>query len=375
MNVQKCIFLTVLAAITAAATCRGDLVITGFHETGELTATGVWTDAECWVEWASSADGPWHRTWQPCGRKESQTNTTMTFDVPMFYRMVVSSNPAPVDMVLIDACSFRMGDNYSTSGIALPVHDVSVSAFYVEESEVSKGLWDDVRTWALNHGYDMAVGVAAGANHPVHTVNWYDVVKWCNARSRKEGLTPVYYTSSAKTSVYTNGQVDVSNDWVKWEADGYRLPTEAEWEKAARGGLTACHFPWDSSGGDCTNHIDGSKANYSGSGDPYEGADTTPIGYYNGGQTPVGSRMANGYGLYDMAGNLYEWCWDIYSSSYYESSPGEDPRGPESGGSRTLRGGAWYDDRMEYLRCADRTSSSPQTPDSGTGLRCARSVR
>lgn len=110
-------------------------------------------------------------------------------------------------------------------------------------------------------------------------------MKWANARSEKEGLVPCYYTDDTQTTVYRTGTVDVQNDWVKWIACGYRLPTEVEWEKAARGGAAGHRYPWSA-----TDAIDHSRANYD-----------------SGGTTPVGSFAPNGYGLYDMAGNVWEW--------------------------------------------------------------------
>jgi formylglycine-generating enzyme required for sulfatase activity len=200
---------------------------------------------------------------------------------------------------------------------------------------VSYSQWKSVYYWATNHGYGFVnAGAGKAANHPVQTVDWYDVVKWCNARSQQAGKTPVYYTDAGMTQVYTSGEV---TPYVKWSATGYRLPTEAEWEKAARGGLSGQRFPWG-------NVIDESLANYYGNTATY-GYDLGPNGYNTafatGGSpytSPVGYFAPNGYGLYDMAGNLFERCWDWYGTPY---AGGTDPRGPASGSYRVNRGGSW----------------------------------
>jgi formylglycine-generating enzyme required for sulfatase activity len=180
------------------------------------------------------------------------------------------------------------------------------------------------------------------------------MVKWCNARSRKEGLTECYTVGG---SVYKTGQ---SEPVLNMSANGYRLPTEAEWEKAARGGLSGKRFPW---GGDT---ISRSQANYYSDGEPSASSyDLGPAGYnptyMTGGYPysfPVGSFAANGYGLYDMAGNVWEWCWDWYGYGSYGNGALSDPTGPDSGSVRVGRGGGWGN-AAHNCRCADSDYSNP----------------
>jgi uncharacterized delta-60 repeat protein len=251
----------------------------------------------------------------------------------------------PTEFSLIPAGSFQMGDSFAEGGSdELPVHTVNISAFYMAKHEVTQALWNEVKTWGASHGYtDLPAGGSEAADHPagawVSSFRWYAIVKWCNARSEKDGLTPCYTVSGA---VYRTG---VSEPVCDWSANGYRLPTEAEWEKAARGGLGGKRFPW----GDTISHSD---ANYG-----------------SGNASPVGSFAANGYGLHDMAGNVWEWCWDWYSDSYYASSPPSDPQGAASGSYRVLRGGAFLPEAY-YCRVACRKLDI-HGPD--FGFRLARS--
>lgn len=275
--------------------------------------------------------------------------------------------PPPSGMALIPAGSFTMGDGLDGQPLDQPVHPVYVSAFYMDKHEVTKALWDDVYNWAILHGYSFEYGAQGkAASHPAQSMTWYDSVKWCNARSEKAGRVSAYYTSASQTTVYRSGQVDVDTSWVKWNA-GYRLPTEAEWEKAARGGVSGRRFPWSN-----VQTISHSQANYRAMNSyPYDlsyPADFHPS-FRDGGYpytSPAGYFAANGYGLYDMAGNVWEWCWD--SRGTYSSGSQTDPRGPSPGSYRVFRGGGWYDFAF-YCRSAFRDFDFPSYRSISFGFR------
>ena len=317
------------------------------------------------------------------------TNRKVTWDAGTNWAGQISANvkfrvnvtdsatpPAPDGFALIPAGSFQMGDQSNPlvgSSDERPVHSVYVSAFYMGKYEVTKELWDAVRAWGLNNGYtDLPVGndssVSKGANHPVHTISWYAMVKWCNARSQKEGLTPCYTVGGL---TYKTGS---SAPDCNWSANGYRLPSEAEWEKAARGGLSAQNFPWGNTINHTTVNYRANSSAYSYDTSGYTTYTYHPT-YYTGSapySSPVGSFAPNGYGLYDMAGNMWEWCWDWNSSSYYASSPGSDARGAASGAYRVYRGGCWGNDAVS-CRVAYRYYYGPGGTNIGIGFRIARS--
>jgi formylglycine-generating enzyme required for sulfatase activity len=247
---------------------------------------------------------------------------------------------------------------------------------------VSYGQWTNVYAYATGHGYSFlyeGAGKKSAANQPVQTVDWYDCVAWCNARSQQAGLTPVYYTDAGFTQVFTHGDSGTTV-YQNLTTNGYRLPTEAEWEKAARGGLAGNRFPWG-------NSISESQANYYGATASYS-YDLGPNGYNAIGSvggmspatSPVGSFAPNGYGLYDMAGNVLEWCWDWYAAPPYPTgSPylgGNNPTGagPGSGG-RVLRGGFCLNYAF-VSRCASRNYGYgyPNYAYVFIGFRCVRGL-
>lgn len=278
----------------------------------------------------------------------------------------------PDGFALIPSGVFSMGRTSGDADAAAPVAaTITVNTLVSGQREVSKAEWDEVRTWAQANGYnDLADGAGKASNHPVQMVTWHDAVKWCNARSEMDGLTPVYYADDAHTVVYRNGVVDVTNTQVLWAANGYRLPTEAEWEKSARGGANGKRFPW---GGDVISH---SAANYNGlSGTVYGNLSNGYHVAYNDGTppytSPVGAFAANGYGLYDMAGNVWEWCWDRYSTAAYVNGA-VDPKGPVSGSNRLVRGGSFGDGAVG-CRAAHRNGSVlPTYAANNVGFRVVR---
>ena len=221
---------------------------------------------------------------------------------------------------------FQMG---STDGDRdeKPVHSVTVGSFYMKATEVTQKEWREVM--GSNPSY------FKGDDRPVENVSWFDAVEYCNALSRKYGLNPVYRISGESVA-------------ANWNANGYRLPTEAEWEYAARGGKNSRGYKYSGS-----NSVGG-------------------VGWYNvnsGSKThPVGQKQANELGLYDMSGNVWEWCWDWYGD--YSSGSQRDPSGPPSGSRRVERGGSWssYGRR---LRSAIRNNYSPGDSSGDLGFRLA----
>jgi len=344
-----------------------------------------------------------------------------TGDIGGFVDCLLTSNCPPCPppgMAFIPTGEFQMGSCIASEGNSneLPVHAVNVDAFYMDTYEVTNTQYADALNWAYAQGGLITVsdgivykygstsrrycgttpsssysritwngstfGVVSGKeSHPMVVVTWYGAVAYANWRSAMQGKPLCYDLSDP--------------NWpCNFGVNGYRLPTEAEWEKAARGGAAGHRFPWSDS--DTIQHA---RANYysteSYSYDtsptwgyhPCWGVEsvpyTGPVGFFTGAlqykadwgwpgeaTTYQTANGANGYGLYDMAGNVWEWCNDWYNPTYYSSSPYDNPHGPTSGTSRVLRGGSWINNAY-ICRVAFRDTATPHYSANYDGFRLA----
>lgn len=231
--------------------------------------------------------------------------------------------------IFVEGGSFMMGSNDGESH-EKPVHQVTVSSFLIGKYEVTQKEWTEVMGSNPSNW--------KGDNLPVEGVSWLQAIEYCNKRSLKEGLKPCYSGSGASIS-------------CDWSANGYRLPTEAEWEYAARGGKQSKAFKYSGS-----NELGTVAWSRSSSGNRTH---------------EVGIKQPNELGIYDMSGNVWEWCWDWYGSAYYSKSPNADPRGPASGSTHPLRGGGW-NDIDSFCRTAVRYGYNPSKSISNYGFRVSR---
>jgi formylglycine-generating enzyme required for sulfatase activity len=253
------------------------------------------------------------------------------------------------NFVNIQGGSFHMG---STSGESneQPVHSVNLTSFCIGRNEVTQNDWQSIM------GTNPASGYGVGSNYPVYYINWYEILVYCNKRSVQDGLTPCYSINgqtnpddwgSAPTS--SNSSWDaVTCDWTK---TGYRLPTETEWEFAARGGNQSHGYTYSG-----YNYLD-------------------EVAWYISNSSnlthQVGIKAPNELGIYDMSGNVWEWVWDWYGS--YESSSHNNPTGPGSGSHRLSRGGSWLSDNSN-CRVTVRNFAYPAGSNL-LGFRLARTMQ
>ncbi len=262
----------------------------------------------------------------PGCRKKSPTDATAPTPA-------IIKTKTGIEMVLVPAGAFEMGSK-NASPDESPVHTVHVSSFLMDRYEVTQGLYGRFPLPDPSHFKD--------PTRPGEQMNWADALEYCNERSLAEGLQPCY---------------DVETGKCDFAADGYRLPTEAEWEYACRAGATTKYSFGNNAGKLKTNAW--FRQNSSGK------------------TQPVGQKKPNPWGLFDMHGNVKEWCNDYYSETYYKDSPRRDPRGPADGAERVLRGGAWNsstDSCRSSYRAGNAAINDTCLASDAIGFRCVRTA-
>ena len=250
------------------------------------------------------------------------------------------------EMVKVDGGSFTMGctdEQFNCGGDEKPTHQVKVAPFFMGKYEVTVNQWKEYiqATGMEMPQHEPEWGWDAGdGNFPMVHVSWLDVVGYCNWLSREEGLKEVYSFTG------------ITHNHIKADptANGYRMPTESEWEYAARGG--AKNNGRQFSGSDTLENVAWYKENAS-----------SP--------SVVGKKQPNELGLFDMSGNVDEWCQDVYSDYYYEDKPLKDPTGPERGTHRVIRGGN-YEQIKDHHRVSIRDYDNPRYAFDILGFRVAR---
>lgn len=249
----------------------------------------------------------------------------------------------PEDMILVKGGSFQIGTGQDDTTFNLPAK-VKISSFLIGKHEVTQREW--VAVMGGNPSYFV------GLDKPVEMVSWYDAVEYCILRSEQEGLTPCYRISTTLDPDNLNSEDPYCwKVYVDWDASGYRLPTETEWEFAARGGNLSRDYL-------------------------YSGSDLLDdVGWYgvNSSKTrSVGGKSGNELGIYDMTGNVWEWCWDWHQRNGYSYLKGFDPRGPGRGSQRVMRGGSTINEDPSYCTVFKRNATSPHASYKYLGFRVVK---
>ncbi|MBN1968543.1 MAG: formylglycine-generating enzyme family protein [Candidatus Delongbacteria bacterium] len=284
-------------------------------------------------------------------------NGTVEVSIDEFVMMEICEKNSD-QFILVDGGAFQMGDEVGDlPEWCGPLHDVTLSSFQIGKYLVTQSEWEEVMTGNSN-GISATPSYFSGdLSRPVDQVSVFDIFVFCNRKSMIEGLIPVYsINGSTNPDTWGESPSGSNNYWAdatcNWSSSGYRLPTEAEWEYASRGGAQTLGYLY--AGG---NELDDVSWNWLNSGNQTH---------------PVGIKLPNELNLYDMSGNLNEWCWDWYNE--YSTDPQTNPTGPSSGVMKILRGGSWYNNYEGYFRNSSRTFSLPSNRWSNNGFRIAKSI-
>ena len=275
------------------------------------------------------------------------------------------SKSTGLEMVVIEAGEFQMGSSLKEPGHRVDeiLHRVRISEpFLLGEHEVTQGQFQEVMEFAPSHfmsesdGKEKVLRLDTG-EFPVERVTWFDAVAFCNRLSKRDGYKPYYKMAN----VQRDGESVERADLAIEGGNGYRLPTEAEWEYACRASTTQRFHFGTSVSGRKANCVSRSVVLYGSAGKEKSLGRTTKVGSYK----------PNAFGLYDMHGNVAEWCWDWYTKDYYARSLPEDPVGPDRGHHRVLRGGSWLVNELS-CRSASRFYLTADQRKYFAGFRVAR---
>ncbi len=258
-----------------------------------------------------------------------------------FVLFAAATLPAQKDikMVKVEAGTFTMGSNEKNFPEEHPPHEVTVNSFYISQYEIN---FDDYSAFCKAAGYAEPYGQSG---FPATGLSWERAVMFCNWLSGREGLEHAY-------TIVRDDKKKIFEATCDFSKSGYRLPTEAEWEYAANGGHRA------------------KRSVFSGSNSPYNIAWFSET--YKGTEHKSGELQPNELGIYDMSGNVEEWCWDYYSNDYSKSGK-VNPTGPETGDERVIRGGSRRS-KMEYIMITRRQHKPQKEKDSYLGFRVVRSI-
>ena len=336
-----------------AATCEHitEVNVKAAHSFGNWTTTKEATE---------EAEGSRERSCTVCGYTATEVIEKLAHTHTFTDGICVCG--LPEDFVLIPAGTFQMGSNDGYSDNK-PVHQVTITkSFYMGKYEVTQAEYEKYCSYTVSSSPSSSYG--DGDNYPAYFVSWYDALVYCNKRSTAEGLTPCYSISD-NTDPSKWGTVPTSTDstWdavvCDWNANGYRLPTEAEWEYAARAGDNTVY-----------------SLTYSGTSDENKLLEYAWL-YSNSNNATheVGTKLQNAYGLYDMSGNVWEWCWNWFTDSYDTGKEGgSDPTGTSAGSSRIRRGGGFGNFSYQCAVSFRYTAGYPGNREKACGVRVVRTA-